>query len=170
MKKTYTFKNSLELKDRLSLVESLKSNGFKFARLENATSIRFMINEESTIIDTYKGKIHPKHTNPAGYILAKLEIGWNRSINVHRIMGFTFLDKPDGKTEINHKDFNKANNHISNLEWCTKQENMAHYAATMVGRVLECPHCGKKSVVKDDRIMRRWHFDNCRTKNATKLF
>lgn len=46
---------------------------------------------------------------------------------LHRIVASTFLEKPDGKDFCNHKDGNKENNSVNNLEWCTHQENMQHY-------------------------------------------
>lgn len=43
---------------------------------------------------------------------------------VHRLVGQHFLKQPKGKNEINHKDFNKANNHVDNLEWVNRLENL----------------------------------------------
>lgn len=43
-------------------------------------------------------------------------------INV--LVGKTFIPNPDNLEMINHKDCNKRNNHIDNLEWCTHQQNM----------------------------------------------
>ena len=45
---------------------------------------------------------------------------------VHRLVAETYLDNPMDKAEVNHKDGNKANNHISNLEWVTSSENKTH--------------------------------------------
>lgn len=45
---------------------------------------------------------------------------------VHRLVGKTFIPNSNKKPQINHKDGNKLNNHISNLEWCTNQENIIH--------------------------------------------
>jgi len=43
---------------------------------------------------------------------------------VHRIVAMMFLDNPENKPTINHKDNNKNNNHVSNLEWSTYSENL----------------------------------------------
>lgn len=50
----------------------------------------------------------------------------NRSFYLHRLIALAFLDAVEGKTDVNHKDGNKLNNHVSNLEWCTPQENNEH--------------------------------------------
>lgn len=45
---------------------------------------------------------------------------------VHRLVAKHFLKKIEGKNYINHKDGDKLNNRIDNLEWCTHSENMKH--------------------------------------------
>ena len=46
--------------------------------------------------------------------------------SVHRIVASTFIPNPEGKSEVNHKDGNKRNNRLDNLEWATRSENMKH--------------------------------------------
>ena len=45
---------------------------------------------------------------------------------VHRLVAKYFLPKVEGKGIINHKDGNKQNNNVANLEWCTQKENAQH--------------------------------------------
>ena len=45
---------------------------------------------------------------------------------IHRLVAIQFLPNPDNKKFVNHKDGNKLNNHVDNLEWTTKSENNQH--------------------------------------------
>lgn len=81
----------------------------------------------------HKGKV--KILKPAltkrGYLRAQLFIEEKaKSFAVHRLVARLFIPNPEGKSEINHRDGNKFNNHVSNLEWCTRFENMRHAVGT----------------------------------------
>ncbi len=52
---------------------------------------------------------------------------------VHRLVGMMFIDNPKGLPTINHKDGDKANNHVSNLEWSTHSDNIKH-SYSLLGR------------------------------------
>lgn len=59
-----------------------------------------------------------------GYLIVSFRR--NETKLVHRVVAIAFLGLPESKYEINHKDGNKSNNELTNLEWCTKSENQLH--------------------------------------------
>lgn len=62
-----------------------------------------------------------------GYITVSLcKNGIRKSKTIHRLVAQTFIPNPNNYLEINHKDENKTNNHVENLEWCTRKYNNNH--------------------------------------------
>jgi hypothetical protein len=68
---------------------------------------------------------------------------------LHRLIAIHFIPNPNNLPEVNHKDANKLNNSIDNLEWCSHSENMNH--ANNMGlistiemiKTLKCPELEK---------------------------
>lgn len=50
-----------------------------------------------------------------------------RQLLVHRLVAAAFIPNDNNYPEVNHKDENPHNNNASNLEWCTRQYNVAYY-------------------------------------------
>lgn len=102
------------------------------------------------------GGILPQRKNSTGYMRVDLQRGKTKhSVFVHRLVADAFIPKIDGKNVVNHKDGNKLNNHVSNLEWCTHAENIQHaYANGLVGDLHHA--CGEKhhgSKLSDDDVI-----------------
>jgi len=87
-----------------------------------------------------------------GYLRVKLlKDGKEYPFPVHRLVGLNFLDIVNDKNEINHIDGNKKNNHLLNLEWCNRSENMRHADRTGL-RVMLKGQRNHKSKLTDDQI------------------
>lgn len=68
-------------------------------------------------------KIIPQH-DINGYSSVCLKVsGKYKSFRVHRLVAIAVIPNPDNLPQVNHKDENKANNCVDNLEWCTALYN-----------------------------------------------
>ncbi len=76
-------------------------------------------------------KLLKLNNNGKGYLFVHLRKNkFNKSCYVHRLVLLNFIPNPDSKPECNHKDGNKLNNHMDNLEWNTRRENVHHAIKT----------------------------------------
>lgn len=75
-----------------------------------------------------------------------------RSVDVHRLVAETFIPNPDNLPQINHKDENKKNNKVENLEWCTSKyntnygnhiKNLIKTSSEKRGRPVKCIETGE---------------------------
>jgi len=73
-----------------------------------------------------KGFVKPKPTN-RGYIRTELwQSGTRWRPSLHRLVAEHFIPNPRQCPQVNHKDGDKTNNAVNNLEWCTASENALH--------------------------------------------
>ena len=106
-------------------------------------------------ITTQSGLVHYGYLNPAGYFVTGVSFDrTRRTERVHRLVAFGFLGPPPTPKHncVNHKDGNKSNNALENLEWVTHAENSNHYfsnvGASPTARggkpIWSRPYCSKK--------------------------
>lgn len=78
----------------------------------------------------YGKEIAPQLTKD-GYLKVTLsKNGICKKYYLHRLVAIQFINNPKKLPQVNHKDGNKLNNNISNLEWCTKEYNLNHAVRT----------------------------------------
>lgn len=89
----------------------------------------YLVSNYGEIKGVKTGKIRKKNVNHEGYYFVCVSLGSRDNkplIKLHRAVAETFLDNPNNYPAINHKDGNKLNNYVENLEFCTYQENTIH--------------------------------------------
>ena len=69
---------------------------------------------------------HQTNTNSYQYVCFYEKGGVKKKKSIHRIVAENFIPNPENKKFVNHRDGDKTNNDISNLEWVTSNENMQH--------------------------------------------
>ena len=95
---------------------------YQVSNLGNVKSLERPVNDNGGI-KIIKERILKKQKHYHGYLYVVLN---NKKKYIHRLVAQTFLDNPNNYKEINHKDGNKQNNVYSNLEWCTRSQNVKH--------------------------------------------
>lgn len=88
---------------------------------------RYEINSDLQVRHRVVLKIKKLYIDEDGYFRTNISIDGKRvKPGHHRLVALAFIPNPENKPQVNHKDGNKQNNNISNLEWCTMAENKKH--------------------------------------------
>lgn len=100
---------------------------YEVSNLGNVRSVERDVWDSRNGIRRRKSVLLKQYTGVNGY----MRVGLSRdavlkTFLVHRLVGFAFIENPNNYPQINHKDFNRSNNHVSNLEWVTSKMNVYH--------------------------------------------
>lgn len=104
----------------------------------------------------YVGVVLKPVVNEWGYkIIVLTKLGKKKNTRVHRVIAKTFIKNTNNKPCVNHKDGDKTNNHVDNLEWCTHKENSKHAVKTnliLTGEDSKSSKLTKKQVLEIRRL------------------
>lgn len=87
----------------------------------------YQISTKGNVKNIQTGKVLKQRSNGNGYI--RIELWKNKKgkkYYAHRLVAEAFIERPEGCTEVNHKDLNPSNNSVENLEWVTSSGNTIH--------------------------------------------
>lgn len=100
-------------------------------RYKTVTSYpNYEVSDEGDVRNKKTSRILQPQYLTKGYLGVRLYNNGNgKTLKLHRLVALAFVDGYFEGAQVNHKDGNKANNHYSNLEWCTNQENHLHKMA-----------------------------------------
>jgi hypothetical protein len=112
--------------------------------------IRYKVSNYGDVLSLSTGKEMKIKTNNVGYKRVGLSLGTKQTYErwfVHRLVATLFIPNNNPlKTDVNHKDGNKLNNFVGNLEWVTKAENQEHAIKNSLLNPTISKQCLEKSI------------------------
>ena len=111
----------------------------------------YKVDENGNVFSVRNNKLLKRMMFPSGYEYVHLCNGKGKTklFRVHRLVAEAFIPNPNDLPQVNHKDGNKLNNSVENLEWCTNLENMRHSVETGLRNIKGENNPSAKLTVKD---------------------
>jgi len=111
----------------------------------------YQITTDGQVRNKKTGHTLSQYFNDRGYYMVTIKInGRNNPKRVHRLIALSFIPNPNNHPFINHKDGNKTNNAIDNLEWCDCMQNNRH--AIALGLVDNSGENNGMALLKEDQV------------------
>lgn len=110
---------------------------------------QYQVSNTGLVRNKITGHILTPQKDKKGYLRVRLSLHDEKATaKVHRLVAIAFISNPDGKPQVNHKDTDKSNNNVGNLEWVTNGENQIHAYKTGLNYVTGRAGRKKKPVCK----------------------
>lgn len=99
----------------------------KFKDIEGYAG-KYQVTSWGRVFNVDRQKFMSQEETEKSYLRVDLvdENGKRKHHKVHRLVAKAFIPNPQSKKQVNHKDGNKQNNSVTNLEWVTDRENKEH--------------------------------------------
>ncbi len=103
---------------------------------------KYTIFKDGKIINTKSGRVIKGSLTNCGY---KRVTFFGKRVSLHRVIAFKFLPIIDEKKYVNHKNGDKLDNRVENLEWCTMSENSKHAFSIGLKQATIAPRYGEEN-------------------------
>lgn len=88
---------------------------------------QYQVSNTGMVRNKFTGHILKPQEDNKGYLRVRLSLKDKKvTAKIHRLVAVAFIPNPEKKPQVNHKDTDKHNNMIDNLEWVTNGENQIH--------------------------------------------
>lgn len=119
---------------------------YQVSNLGNVKSLDMVVPSKNGSTQIRKGRVLKPSKAHNGYLHIMLCKDGNRYTHtIHRLVAETFLPNPDNLPQVNHRDENKENNTVDNLEYCTAKYNINY--GTAIERLSKKVLCVETGVI-----------------------
>lgn len=133
---------------RVCLKESPSLDGYAFLNLQGDRGI--FIHPDGSMYNPETKRMFWGGANVQGYISTSV---FRKRYFVHRLLAMAFIPNPENKPMVNHKDLDRGNNDLSNLEWCDNSENVSHGYANNKERRFVQPGKSRPAKLSPDQVL-----------------
>lgn len=118
-------------------------------------SSRIEVSNTGKMRNAISKKEYKLHISKTGYYQVVISLGSRknrRAFKIHKAVAETFIPNYKKYKIVNHKDLDKLNNNVSNLEWCTQKYNIEHASKNNAFKNVKKGVYSPKSKLNEDEV------------------